>query len=115
MFVHNHTLLTFMLAAGLQSANAHLERDLSNRNSELDYLREQRTALEQVRADLQGSLAKEHARAEEAEARLAALKDRLDDTEKDKQDVQIELDKLRGGKLREGCSEIVGSGMIARQ
>lgn len=102
MFMHIHILILFMLAAGLQSAKAHLERDLSSRNTELDYMREQRTVLEQVRADLQGSLAKEHARAEEAEVRLAALEVKLNDTEKDKQDVQIEVDKLRGGKLSEG-------------
>ena len=92
-----------MCSAGLQSANGKLERDLSSRDAELNFMREQRTALEQAKEDLRNSLAKEHSQAVDAQEELAVLRVQLKDTEKEKQEAQTERDKLRGGEFGVGC------------
>ena len=72
-----------------------LGRDLSNRNAELDHLRKECTALQQTKQNLQSLLTKESARAVEAEEELAALQVELRQTEKAKQEIQIERDNLK--------------------
>ena len=87
----------------MQGANAKLVRDLSSRDAELNFMREQRTALEQAKEDLRSSLAKEHSQALDAQEELAALRVKLKGTEKEKQEAQTERDKLRGGEFGVGC------------